>query len=143
MREVLATKQITVLEHPACSPGLARSDFLLFPKVKEILTGRHFDDPNDIRSNTTAALKAIPQNLLQNCFEGWTRRCHWCIQVASQGEFSNEVCSTFYRDEFRTLLYTSYCEITIGVIDGFLCILETIFNTFLRLQSFIFIHAVQ
>jgi len=36
--------------------------FFLFPKIKEILKGRHFDDIDDIRSNTTAALKALPQN---------------------------------------------------------------------------------
>jgi len=82
VREFLATKQITVLEHPAYSLDLAPSDFFLFPKIKEILIGRHFDD---IRSNTTAALKAIPQNQFQNCFEGWTRRWHHCI--ASQGEY--------------------------------------------------------
>jgi hypothetical protein len=40
---------------------------------------------DDISSNTTEALKAILQNQLQNCFEGWTRRCHRCI--ASQGEY--------------------------------------------------------
>jgi len=74
VRAFLATKQITVLEHPAYSPDLAHSDFFLFPKIKEILKGRHFDD---IRSNTTAALKAIKQNQFQNCFEGWTRRWHW------------------------------------------------------------------
>ena len=33
----------------------------------------------------TAALKAIPQNHFQNCFEGWPRRWHRCI--ASQGEY--------------------------------------------------------
>jgi len=66
----LATKQITVLEHPAYSPDLAPSDFFLFPKIKEILKGRHFDDIDDIRNNTRAALKAIPQNHFQNCFEG-------------------------------------------------------------------------
>ena len=81
----LATKQIAVLEHPAYSPGLAPSDFFLSSKIKEILKWRHFDDIDDIRSNTTAALKAIPQNQFQNCFEGWTRRWHRCI--ASQGEY--------------------------------------------------------
>ena len=70
VREFLATKQITVLEHPAYSPDLAPSDFFLFPKIKETLKGRHFDDIDDIRSNTTAALKAIPQNQFQNCLEG-------------------------------------------------------------------------
>ena len=68
--EFLATKQITVLEHPAHSPDIAPSDFILFPKINEILKGRYFDDIDNIRINTTAALKAIPQNHLQNCFEG-------------------------------------------------------------------------
>ena len=68
--EFLATKQITVLEHPVYSPDLAPNDFFLFPKIKEILKGRHLDDIDHIRSNTTAALKAIPQNQFQNCFEG-------------------------------------------------------------------------
>jgi len=68
VRELLATKQITVLEHPAYSPDLAPSDFFLFPKIREILNGRHFNDVDDIRSNTMAALKAIPQNQFQNCF---------------------------------------------------------------------------
>jgi hypothetical protein len=33
----------------------------------------------------TAALKVIPQNQFQNCFEGWTRR--WYQYIASQGEY--------------------------------------------------------
>jgi transposase len=84
VREFLASKPITVLKHPPYSPDLAPSDFFLFPKIKEILKGRQFDDIDDIRSNTTAALKAIPKIQFQNCFEGWTRRWHRCI--ASQGE---------------------------------------------------------
>jgi len=83
--EFLATKQTTVLEHPAYPPDLAPSDFFLFLKIKRILKGRHFDDIDDIRSNTTAALKVIPQNQFQNCFEGWIRRWHRCI--SSQGEY--------------------------------------------------------
>jgi len=74
-----------VLEHPAYSPDLAPKDFFLFPKIKEIFKGRYFDDIDDIRSKTTAALKAIPQNQFQNCFEWWTRRWHRCI--ASQTEY--------------------------------------------------------
>jgi len=50
------------LEHPAYSPDLDLNDFFLFSKIKEILEGRHFDDIDDIRINTKAALKAIPQN---------------------------------------------------------------------------------
>jgi len=74
-----------VLKHPAYSPDLAPRDFFLFPKIKEILKGRHFDDIDDIRSNTMAGLKVILQNLFQNYFEGWTRRWHRCI--AFQGVY--------------------------------------------------------
>jgi hypothetical protein len=65
-----------MLEHPACSPGLAPTDFLLFLKIKETLKERHFVDIYDIRINTMTALKAIPQNQFQNSFEGWTRCWH-------------------------------------------------------------------
>ena len=115
MREFLATKQITVLEHPAFSPNLASSDFFLFPKIKEILKGRHFDDIGDIRTNTTRALKANLQNQFQNCLEGWTRRWHRCI--TSQGEYfegdhggySIEVCSTFTVMSSRTVSTNGMC----------------------------------
>jgi hypothetical protein len=83
--EFLATKQITVLQEPALSSDVAPSDFCLFPKIKEILKGRHFDGIDDIWSNTMEARKAIPQNQFQNCFEGWTRRWHRCI--SSQWEY--------------------------------------------------------
>jgi hypothetical protein len=52
-----------VLEHLPYSPDL-------FQKIKEILKGMHFDDIDNIISNTTAALMVIQQNQFQNCFEG-------------------------------------------------------------------------
>jgi transposase len=57
VREFLANKQITVLGHPPYSPDLAPNDFFLFAKTKEILKGSHFDDTDDIRSNTMTALR--------------------------------------------------------------------------------------
>jgi hypothetical protein len=59
-----------VLEHPAYSPDLAPSDFFSVPKDKEKIERKAFDDIDDMRSNTTAALKTIPQNQFQNCLEG-------------------------------------------------------------------------
>jgi hypothetical protein len=85
VREFLVTKQITVLKHPAYSLDLAPNDLFLFPKIKQILKGRHFKDTDNIGSDTRAGLKAIPQNQFQNCFEGWTRHWHQCI--ASQGKY--------------------------------------------------------
>jgi hypothetical protein len=63
VNEFLATKQITV-GTPCLFTGYSPNDFFLFPEVKEILKGRHFDDTDDIRSNTTVALKAVTQNQL-------------------------------------------------------------------------------
>jgi hypothetical protein len=60
VKESLATKQITVLEHPAYSPDLALNDFFLFPKMKEILKGRHFDDIDDISSEGHST-KPVPK----------------------------------------------------------------------------------
>jgi transposase len=85
VREFLASKQINVLEHPPYSLDPSPSDFFLLSKIKEILKERHFDDIDDIRSNTTAAVKGIPQNHFQNCFDRWTRCWHQCI--ASQTEY--------------------------------------------------------
>jgi hypothetical protein len=45
--EVLAAKRITVFEHPTYSLNLAPIDLFLFPKIKEILQGRHFDDSSE------------------------------------------------------------------------------------------------
>jgi len=59
--------------------------FFLFPKIKETLKGMYFDENDDIRINTKAALKVFPQHQFQNCFEEWTRGWHRCI--ASQGEY--------------------------------------------------------
>jgi len=68
VRGFLATKQITVLEHPAYSPDLAPSDFFLFLKIKEILKGRHFYDTDDIRSNTTAESEGHSTKPVQKLF---------------------------------------------------------------------------
>ena len=86
MREFLATKQITVLEHPAYSPDLVSNDFFFsVPKDKGNIERKAFGDTDDIRSSTAAALKAIPQSHFQIRFEGWARRWHRCI--ASKGEY--------------------------------------------------------
>ncbi|PNF19429.1 hypothetical protein B7P43_G03608, partial [Cryptotermes secundus] len=59
MQQTGAYKLITVLEHSLYSQDRAPNDFFLFPKLKEILKGRHFDYTDDIKNNTTAIIKAI------------------------------------------------------------------------------------
>ena len=63
--------------------------FFFVPEDEGNIERGHFDDIDDIRNNTTAALKAIPQNQFQNCFEGWTRRWHRCHRVTTQLQLIN------------------------------------------------------
>ena len=42
VKEFLANKNITVLEHPPYSPDLAPCNFYLFPKIKSVLKGTNF-----------------------------------------------------------------------------------------------------
>jgi hypothetical protein len=78
--KTLAYQRLTAVLLLIC----ASNDFFC-SEDKGNIERRHFDDADEIRSNTAAALKAIPQNQFQNCFEGWTRR--WHRFIASQGEY--------------------------------------------------------
>jgi len=42
VKQFLANKSITVLEHPPYLPDLAPCDFVLFPKIMSVLKGTHF-----------------------------------------------------------------------------------------------------
>jgi len=73
------------MEHPSYSPDLARNDSWLFSKIKSTLKRRRFQDTEDIQKNVTTALKAIPQQEFQKCFQHWQHR--WAKCIAAQGEY--------------------------------------------------------
>jgi hypothetical protein len=56
--------------HHDNAPAHTALSLKVFLANKKLCWNRHFDDIDDIRINTTAALKAIPQNQFQNYFEG-------------------------------------------------------------------------
>jgi hypothetical protein len=49
VKQFLAQKLITEMEHPSCSPDFNPNDFWLFPKIKSALKGRRFPDIEDIQ----------------------------------------------------------------------------------------------
>jgi hypothetical protein len=53
VREFLAKKSITKIDHPSCSPDLAPCGFWLFQKLKNALKGQRFADIPNIQSNVT------------------------------------------------------------------------------------------
>jgi histone-lysine N-methyltransferase SETMAR len=85
VREFLATKSITKMDHPPYSSDLTPCDFRLFPKLKNALTGQRFTDIPDIQRNVTTLLRGIPENNFQDCFRQWHH--HFTKCTASQGEY--------------------------------------------------------
>jgi hypothetical protein len=78
--EFLADKSIPVVpQAPDCSP----CDFLLFPRLKNHLKGRHFGTLDNIQNSVTDELKGIPAEAWQHCYEQWKQRLRRCI--AAQG----------------------------------------------------------
>ena len=98
-----------MLEHPAYSPDLAPNDFFSAPEDNENIERKAFCITDDIRSNTTAALKDIPQNQFQNCLKGGLGAGigaylpKGSTLKATTVVFSNDVCSTFTAMSSRTL----------------------------------------
>ncbi|UYV73487.1 hypothetical protein LAZ67_10003679 [Cordylochernes scorpioides] len=63
-----------ILPQPPYSPDIAPNDFFLFPKLKAVLKGRHFDTRDDIIEKSLLALKSIPKELYKNCFDNLGKR---------------------------------------------------------------------
>ena len=79
IREFCAKNRLTVLPQPPYSPDLAPCDFFLFPKLKSVLKGRRFDTIDDIKKNSSLALKDIPKEAFQDCMVKWKHRWDKCV----------------------------------------------------------------
>jgi hypothetical protein len=49
VKQFLAQKSITEMEHPPCSSDLSPNDFWLLPKMESALKGRIFQDTEEIK----------------------------------------------------------------------------------------------
>ncbi|UYV75016.1 hypothetical protein LAZ67_12002102 [Cordylochernes scorpioides] len=73
----LAKNGTEILPQPSYSPDIAPNYFFLFPKLKAVLKGRHFDTREDIIEKSLLALKSIPKEAYKNCFDNWEKRWRW------------------------------------------------------------------
>jgi hypothetical protein len=58
--------------HPT-RPTQLRATFL-FPQMKKTLKGKRFSYMDEVKENTLTALKSIPCQEFQNCFQQWKKR---------------------------------------------------------------------
>ncbi|UYV80186.1 hypothetical protein LAZ67_18001955 [Cordylochernes scorpioides] len=77
----LAKNGTEILPQPPYSPDIAPNNFFLFPKLKAVLKGRHFDTREDIIEKSLLALKSIPKEAYKNCFDNWEKRWRWCVEA--------------------------------------------------------------
>ena len=76
---------MTQLLHPSYSPDLAPCIFFLFPQMKKVLKGKHFAGVEEVKKETTEALKGITLQEFQDCFEKWKTCLDRC--TASNGQY--------------------------------------------------------
>ncbi|UYV60739.1 hypothetical protein LAZ67_1002073 [Cordylochernes scorpioides] len=94
MTSFLAKNGTQILLQPPYFPDIAPNDFFLFPKLKAVLKGRHFDTRDDIIEKSPLALKSIPKEAYKNCFDNWEKRWRWFLGGKNQ--------------HFRHLLYFAF-----------------------------------
>jgi histone-lysine N-methyltransferase SETMAR len=82
---ILGQAQQPRVPHPPFSPDLAPCDFFIFPKLKNTLKGKRFQDVADIQLNTTRQLQVIPKQAYQTCIEKWKDR--WNRFIKSGGSY--------------------------------------------------------
>ena len=83
--EFLAGKRHSSVPQPPYSSDLSPCDFLLFPRLKNHLKGRHFGTLDNVQKSVTDELKGIPAEAFQHCYKQWKQRLRRC--VAAQGNY--------------------------------------------------------
>ena len=78
-RNTIKKLNFEVLEHPAYSPDLAPCDYFLFPTLKNVLRGEHFDGVDGLSYAVQRAISEIEDDFYFNSFMSWVNRCKKCI----------------------------------------------------------------
>ena len=84
VKQFLANRNITVLEHPPYSPDLTPS-FYLFPKIKSVLKGTHFVSVENVKVVTAEMHNSLTERDLRNSFEHWQHHMQLCVN--SEGNY--------------------------------------------------------
>ena len=81
VQEYLKESGLDVLDHPPYSPDLSPCDFWLFPRLKEMLAGHHFESRCDIGSAVCLCLQHVPKKDYWATFRKWVYRCKMCVEA--------------------------------------------------------------
>ena len=74
VQKYLKESGLDVLDHPPYRPDLSPCDFWLFPRLKEMLAGHHFESRCGIGSAVYQCLQRIPKEDYRAAFRKWVDR---------------------------------------------------------------------
>lgn len=63
VKGMIVKRTFEILEHSAYSPDLGPCDFLLFPALKQVIRGKHFDDIQELPSAVQSAIFSISHEI--------------------------------------------------------------------------------
>lgn len=78
-----------LLQHPPYSPDLAPMDFRVFPEVKKMLRGKHFDTSFDLKIETQKIIANYSSDWYSDIYQKWVYRHRKC--VATHGDYVEKV----------------------------------------------------
>jgi transposase len=81
VKQFLAQRKLTVLDHPSYSPDLAPADYFLFRKVKSHSKGRLFDSIPDIQKAVTSTLNTTEKGNFYKGIQKLYDRANRCVQL--------------------------------------------------------------
>ena len=81
VQEYLKEYGLDVLDHPRYSPDLSPCEFWLFPRLKEMLAGHHFESRCGIDSAVYQCLQHIPKEDYRAAFRKWVDRCEMYVDA--------------------------------------------------------------
>jgi len=81
VKQFLAQRKVTVLDHPLYSPDLAPADYFLFPKVKSHLKERLFESISDIQKAMTSTLNTIAKDDFYKGIQKLYDRANLCVRL--------------------------------------------------------------
>lgn len=84
-KDFLDQENVELMSHPPYSPDLSPNDFFTFPRIKDLLRGQRFPDPEDAVEAFKSAILAMSSSDWNNCYNDWFVRMQKCIDC--RGEY--------------------------------------------------------
>jgi len=81
VKQFLAQRKVTVLDHPPYSPDLEPANYFLFRKVKSQLKGGLFDSISDIQKAVTSTLNTTAKDDFYKGIQKLYDRANLCVQL--------------------------------------------------------------